>query len=260
MACLLTPAFSARSDNLVPSPIPSKTFWWAGRTSEKPAAVMPTALACADRSAVCRSGPRSSTSPESCLSPADPNQRWPDRTPVHYFGRRFAGGWPAPRPVGPAATRCCGWRSPDQPGSVFIDPAQPLLRALALLLVEPRFHRTPGRLGGTPGFASNQCLLESSGQPLTGQLPVAPLRPGVGGDNGHRRPHLRDKPLADGFGEGATGEDLEGQLGSRVGPVGVLSAWSPARRESPVEFLGRDDVRSDGEDFLSLRSTRSRDG
>jgi hypothetical protein len=40
----------------------------------------------------------------------------------------------------------------------------------------------------------------------------------------------------------------------------VLSAWSPARRESPVELLGRDDVRSDGEDFLSLRSTRSRDG
>ena len=110
------------------------------------------------------------------------------------------------------------------PSLVGRSPAVALDLAPAPLPVQPLGHGGPAGAGGTAGWLRGPGGgVEPGGQALPRQLPVAPLRPGVGGARRHHRAQPARDARPDSVGQPGGGH-VEGGGDGGVAGVGVLTA------------------------------------
>ena len=114
----------------------------------------------------------------------------------------------------------------------------------ALFRGESPLFRRPGRLGRAPWRVDVECLAKALDEALLGDPAVAGLAALVVDDDSDLRPEAVDHPLALHRTEGGRRLEIEPQLDTRVGPIGVLSARSARRRERHLQLVARDPHRA----------------
>ena len=113
--------------------------------------------------------------------------------------------------------------------------------AASTLAVEPPALRRAGGPRGGPGPLWDERCTESTGESLTGEDPVAQLGAFVVDHDADLRTEPFDQQRALMIGESATRTQVEAELDSCPGAVGVLASRSARCRELLTDRSGRDD-------------------